>query len=249
MFGPEMATRKPMEDLANALRERYTVITYDLPGCGARDGEALTEEACRRLVEDSVENHATGGASVVLCGINLSAYVLLKSVAAVKQRKVFGLILVGAGKNYYQPSKLLLKGIGMLYKISPASRLWKYTVDELGGQSQLILPKERFEELFLRSPVDYSKWPESVAVMCAPTADFYPKCIEQFRNPILFLPSDKGKDDAGAFLAKSALGTVSSAAPHKHAYASPKFIPGIVAAIDHWIDTNKARLIIQDLDE
>ncbi len=247
MFGPEMQTRKPLEDLATALSEHHTVITFDLPGCGARDSEQLTEEACRRVVEESVEKHATGGAPVALCGIGMSAYVILKSVAAVKQRKVFGVILMGASKNYHQPSKLLLKGIGMLYKISPANRLWRHTVDELGG-TQPILPKERFEELFLRNPVDYSKWHESVAVMCAPNADHYLKCIEQFRNPILFIPSG-GKDDTNAFLAKAALGTVSTSAPHKHAYASPKFIPGIVAAIDNWIDTNKARLIIQDLDD
>ncbi len=155
IFGPEMQTRRPLEDLAKALSARYTVVTFDLPGLGgsilvcfsfavgfivniptaARDSEKLTDEACRKVVSDAVEKHAVGGAPVMLCGelvrfgscrfyvsekqkgIGMSAYVILKTVAAIKARKVFGLILIGASKNHYRPSKLMLKGIGMLYKV------------------------------------------------------------------------------------------------------------------------------------
>ena len=100
----------------------------------AKDSEKLTDEACRKLVCDAVEKYAVGGAPVILCGIGMSAYVILKAVAAIKvrqekneriffhfflsqTRKVFGLVLIGATKNHYRPSKLMLKGIGVLYKV------------------------------------------------------------------------------------------------------------------------------------
>jgi hypothetical protein len=153
-------------------------------------------------------------------------------------------------------------------KISPAHRLWKFTVDDVGD----AVPREKLEELFLRSPVDYSKvtivvvfffvclknkqWPECVSIICSSSKDIYPKvlfellfvscghvvfkAIEKFRNPILWIANQKdGKSDADLFVARSAMGTLVTVPGNKYSYASPRFIPVIVAAVDSWVESNK----------
>ena len=88
LFGPELQTRKTLEPLAQALSERYTTITFELPGVGARDRETLTEESFVKTVTAAIEKYAVGGVPVILCGVSMSAYGILKSLSSFKHRKV-----------------------------------------------------------------------------------------------------------------------------------------------------------------
>ena len=246
LFGPELQTRKAVEPVAQALSERYTVISFELPGVGPRERESLTEESFIKTVTSAIDKYAVGGTPVILCGISMSAYGILKSLSSFKHRKVFGIVLVNAAKNYYQLSKLLLKGVGALYKIYPANRLWKFIVDEVGGS----MPKEKMESIFLQNPIDYSLWNDTAApLMCAPSADYYPKQIESFRQPVLWLGNKKdGKQDVEALSSRSAVqGTIVLLNSGRHAYATAP--QDMSFAIDTWVEANKARLIIHDVED
>lgn len=240
LFGPELQTRKTLAPLASALSERYTTIAFELPGVGSRDREALTEEAVVETIVAAVNKYAVGGTPVILCGISMSAYAILKALSKFKHRKVFGLVMVNAGKNYYQVNKLLLKGVGALYKLYPAHRLWKFIVDDVGP----TMPKEKMEELFLQNAIDYSLWPESAAIMCAPSNDYYLKQIESFKQPVLWIGNKKdGKQDLDALSARSDVqATVVMLDSGRHGYASSAV--DMALAVDNFIEQNKSRLII-----
>lgn len=113
LFAAEMQTRKTLEYLARELTGAgYSTITFDLPGLGARDRETLTEASLIKTIADAVDKYALNGVPVILFGISMSAYGILKSLGSFKHRKVFGVVLMNAAKNYYQVNSLLLKGKG-----------------------------------------------------------------------------------------------------------------------------------------
>jgi hypothetical protein len=157
MFGPEMQTRKPLDDLAKALSARYTVVTFDLPGLGGwtrcknlkswwfshrfcsavsqrqrkADGRSLSKTRLRcggKICSGRSSSDFVWNWNVCICHFESCCrnqgearkkltYFFSFFFFLSQTRKVFGLVLIGATKNHYRPSKLMLKGIGVLYKV------------------------------------------------------------------------------------------------------------------------------------
>lgn len=109
--GLTAAMWKPQLD---ALRERYDVAAFDLPGHGTRAGERFSFPAASAAVEEAVGS----GGRALLVGLSLGGYVAI-TVAAERPELTSGLVLTGSSVDYSRFGDRIVAGTGELFQ-----RVW-----------------------------------------------------------------------------------------------------------------------------
>jgi pimeloyl-ACP methyl ester carboxylesterase len=87
-------TRAAWAGQLDALSDEYRTVAIDLPGHGARAGEAFTLEGAADIVAATIRDQAADGRAVIV-GLSLGGYVAM-ALAARQPEHVRGLVLAGA---------------------------------------------------------------------------------------------------------------------------------------------------------
>ena len=244
IFGGELLTRKPLELLGEAIGEHYHCICFDNPGFGSRVHEKLNEESYCEMVKDAVTKYSKEG-PVILIGVSMGGYGILKSLEKVKHRKIFGVLLLNVTKNLYNSSRLLLRGAGAIkYSLWPQNKHWKFVVEDDCKIEQSLL-----EQYFLSTPIDFGKWPECVSVMCANSADYYMDVLSKFKKPVLFIYSNSAsKTEVEVLQSKCPMGSSKHIQGSKQFHCEPEKIPMILETLEKFItDANSNIALNLDL--
>jgi pimeloyl-ACP methyl ester carboxylesterase len=112
--------RRMWDPIAAVLREKYPVITPDLPGHGALAAEPFRLSRAAAVVAEAAA--ATGPGPVVLLGDSLGSYSAVAAAPALGSR-LAGLFLAGCGADLRGPTSWLYQPVIWLARLWPAAKL------------------------------------------------------------------------------------------------------------------------------
>jgi len=165
-----------------AFSKHYRLIAMDLPAHGSRVDELLTHNSAIQAIRDVVLKEVKEQ-KVILYGYSLGGYAALH-FAKKYPENCRALILGGCcNQSYGNMVDIFYSVIGMVYKLTPASKMWKYMPSTIGKG----IPREAFSDTILRSGMTYEKWPECSALMKENHSGEYVDTIKSFTGPILFI--------------------------------------------------------------
>jgi len=182
-----LGTRKSFYFISGLLaKSGICVVALDLPGHGSRRGELQTEtSACNCVLATLRDVKQRWSLPVFLLGYSMGGSVVLKTLhhaRAETNHLCDGIILSSCiNETTGLFGKAIFGAMGLVYTAS--------SFDYLANLLQTTfpdLPKNRLQEAFLKSAMDYSLWPQNSAMMLAPSATFYSDVIRSFTGRVLF---------------------------------------------------------------
>jgi len=168
-----------------ALAAVYHVIAMDLPGHGSRVHELLTMNSAVAAVRDIIKRHAHEGKALIV-GHEMGGYVAMV-VGKRHPELCHGLVLSGCAYEWHGvKEQVQLHALGLLYKLTPVSKQWKY-------KDFKNLPQDRVRECFLRPGLDFRAWPQIRDLIVEPREGYFKTAIANYSGPTLFIRG--GSDD------------------------------------------------------
>jgi pimeloyl-ACP methyl ester carboxylesterase len=181
------------------LDPRWRVLAPDLPGHGARRGEAFTLQAAVDTIAELARSVAP--APVVLAGDSLGGYTALASAAALPRQQLLGLVLAGCTANMVGGAlrsllirQMLVLGLGGLLGEARLGRLLAKDLRKMGIADEDI-------QATIDGGLNHSAFPQ--AVQALRDIDFRPR-LAAVEQPVLVVNGSKDKifvDQEASFLA------------------------------------------------